>query len=547
MLNKIIFIIFILSGWHDSHAQDLSPYNVAWKGELAHSELYFLYELTQVDGKEYTFSLSYRGEQLTKKTFRVDEAEAFSFSIGEQQKIWGTLSENEASLFLKSGFLVFHQTLKPQNGAFRGKWKLFNVEKLANHNFYLSVVDANKDSYQAYAYLGDNRFSGFWCGDFKRKGKELYFMDAKTGISFRGRLETDSIQLHTFFGDARIAKITLRREEADWEMGFERWKETFTYTKNQTLRELEDEILEGEIVGVNSILVSRDGKTLYEQYFNGFDSASYHDQRSATKSVAGTMMGILNKEDILKSTNQSIYELLPENLVYTKTEEKASISIKSLLTMSSGLDAIDFGSRRNSVASEENYQTSSNWTKTILEAPMINKPFEVAYYGGANPHLLGVAYTNMVTQPYRFMHEKLFKPLGIEEYIIQTDDEDRPYFGGGMHFTTRDMIKYGQMYLEGGGSVLSPDWVAQSFKKYFKLKNVPDRNDYGFLFWHRNYQYKEKTYASIEARGNGGQYIFIIPALELVVAITSNNFRNIQQPEVIMENYLLPFILHAHK
>ena len=103
--------------------------------------------------------------------------------------------------------------------------------------------------------------------------------------------------------------------------------------------------------------------------------------------------------------------------------------------MSSGLDAFDFGLNRRSVASEDSYQSSGNWTQTILNAPMINEPFKVALYGGANPHLLGVAFTNSVSKPYLYMHKMVFEPLGFKHYIVQTDDDGRLYFGGGMHFS----------------------------------------------------------------------------------------------------------------
>lgn len=544
MFRYILIVVFAFLLFHVSSAQDLSKYNGAWKGEFSHSEFYFFYHITPIDASGYTFSLFNKGKQIVQEDFKVNTFGAFSFSINDdKQKIWGTISEKETSIFLQSGFLVFHQSLALKDGKFQGKWKLFNLEHLKNQAFYLSVVNASKDGYEAYAYLGDNRFSGFWCGNFKREKNTLHFTDAKTGVTFIGILEEDVFRLRMWFGKAEIAQLQLQRTVADRKIGFEDWKEAFVYAEDETLKQLELNILNGNIANTNSILVTRKGEVLYEQYFNGFDATSYHDQRSAAKSVGSTLIGILQQEGILKSIEQSIYDFLPPALAYTKTKEKEAISIKSLLTMSSGLDAIDFGINRNSVASEGNYQSSANWTKTVLEAPMINKPFTVAYYGGGNAHLLGVAYANSVTHPYQFMHEQLFRPLGITEYIIQTDDEGRPYFGGGMHFTTRDMIKYGQMYLEGGNLILSQEWVEQSFKKYFKLENVADKNEYGFLFWHRDYQFNGQTHASIEARGNGGQYIFIIPELELVAAITSSNFSNIQQPEMIMENYLLPFVL----
>ena len=73
-----------------------------------------------------------------------------------------------------------------------------------------------------------------------------------------------------------------------------------------------------------------------------------------------------------------------------------------------------------------------------------------------------------------------------------------------------------------------------------------DKNEYGYLWWHKTYTIGGKEIKSIEARGAGGQYIFVIPELESVVVITSGNYRNgnSQQPEKILEEYILPAIIN---
>ncbi|MEZ4949862.1 MAG: hypothetical protein R2784_10805 [Saprospiraceae bacterium] len=119
-----------------------------------------------------------------------------------------------------------------------------------------------------------------------------------------------------------------------------------------------------------------------------------------------------------------------------------------------------------------------------------------------------------------------------------------------MYLTPKDLLKFGELYLNGGtwneNQVLSESWKDESFKKYLILENTVDKNEYGYLWWHKTYQVKNESIESIEARGAGGQYIFIIPSLDIVVAITSGNFRNgkTQQPELILENYILPFLIN---
>ena len=111
------------------------------------------------------------------------------------------------------------------------------------------------------------------------------------------------------------------------------------------------------------------------------------------------------------------------------------------------------------------------------------------------------------------------------------------------------MLKFGQLYVSkgkwNGKKIVSKKWVEKSFKNYLELKNTKDKNGYGYLWWHNTYTINGKEIKSIEARGNGGQYIFVIPALKTVCVITAGNYRSTktQQPECILENYILPSLL----
>ena len=114
------------------------------------------------------------------------------------------------------------------------------------------------------------------------------------------------------------------------------------------------------------------------------------------------------------------------------------------------------------------------------------------------------------------------------------------------------MLKIGQMYLDrgqwSGRRVLSSSWIEASFGRYHRLEPL-DRNgnDYGYLWWHERYEVNGRTINSVEARGNGGQYIFIVPELEAVAVITSGNYQGgltmTRQPQRIFEGHILPALL----
>jgi CubicO group peptidase (beta-lactamase class C family) len=113
----------------------------------------------------------------------------------------------------------------------------------------------------------------------------------------------------------------------------------------------------------------------------------------------------------------------------------------------------------------------------------------------------------------------------------------------------RDLLKFGLLYADGGKwqnrQIINKSWVDASFKKYLVLENHNEKNEYGFLWWHYHYNVNGQTINTIEARGAGGQYIFIVPQYQMVVVITSGNFRNrrVWQPEKIMENYILKAVM----
>lgn len=298
-----------------------------------------------------------------------------------------------------------------------------------------------------------------------------------------------------------------------------------------------------KLVNTHSVLITTQEKLVFETYFDGFNANMPYDLRSASKSISSAMIGIAIDDKIIEDVNQNRYDFLPKAYQYTKDALKFKIRIKGLLTINSGLDV-------NNLASENFYQNSNSWLKTVLEAPMVKNLGTYADCGSENPFLLGVYLNERLEKPLEiYMDEKLFAPLGITNYINQTDAmEIAPYFGGGLLLTPRDMLKFGQRYLNKGNwkgkQFISEKWVEESFKKHVQLQDR-NKNEYGYLWWHGTYIVNGKEIATIEARGAGGQFIFVIPELESVVVITSGNFRNGKgnQSRKILKEYILPAIV----
>ena len=320
---------------------------------------------------------------------------------------------------------------------------------------------------------------------------------------------------------------------------------------NLELKEMEKLIAKDSFPNTHSVLISRKGELIYENYFDGYNSNIPHQMKSASKSISSAIVGIAKDKSLFINVEQSIFDFLPKKYQTYKDSLKSKINLESLLTMSSGIDAVDYGINANaeSPAVEDNFQMTKDWTETILNSKMINRPNTKANYGSANPYLLGVAIDSIVSESLAlFMDKNLFQPLKISNYVIQSDLKGKPYFGGGMYLTPKDMLKFGELYLGKGKweskRILSKKWIKNSFKNYRNLENVQEKNGYGYLWWHNTYETKRKRIKSIEARGNGGQYIFVLPSLKTVVVITAGNYRNgkTQQPEMVFEKYILPYL-----
>ena len=547
MKFHFILILAILS--FSSYGQDMKEYTGNWQGELPNKNVFNLTVSIQKKTNENSQFVISNEHEIINKQFTFENK--IQLSLNDNLTFSGIVNNEQSEIngFIKSGMLFYHIKLKKEGNEFIGKWNILMIDNLKSQSLYLSVENGSKDDYQAYPIWGDDRFTGTWCDNFQKQNELISFTDFKTGLQFKGKLSEGEIHLGIYLGTNMFTQVVLKKSTTDWIIGGFK-------SKNKTsilqLTQMEKFILNDSLPNTHSVLISKKGKIVYENYFDGYNENIPHDMRSASKSISSAVAGIAKDKSLFNNVEQSIFDFLPKKYQSHKDSLKTEIDIQSLLTMSSGIDAIDYGINANpkSSATEQNYQRTPDWIEAILTAPMIHKPNTKANYGSANPALLGVAMDSVVSGALElFIDKYLFQKLGISNYIIQTDLRDKPYFGGGMYLTPKDMLKFGELYLNKGKwndkQVLSKKWIKKSFTNYLNLENTADKNGYGYLWWHHTYIINGKEVKSIEARGAGGQYIFIILKLKVVAVITSGNYRNrkSQQPEKILNNYILPLLM----
>lgn len=560
-LMKIFLAVFIFLSSLISYGQGMKDYEGGWLGTIEDSTFVFDVVLRHDNSTGYNLEVKNKYSSV-KRAFNFINGIA-EVSLGDGVSFTGYKNENKIEGFITAGIMKHHITLAKNNEYYTAQWHLFTIKNLQKE-FFLSIEDAEGSSFNAYSISGDLRVPNFMNFDFKKSNDTIFFKDFRTGLKYSVKLNPDKFILNFVLFDKKIAAIEMHRITDKWKPK----EEKFLYTEKsddglqsttykqagmneEILKIMDDSAAAGNFYKTHSILIARNGKIVFEKYYGGYDAVSPHDMRSASKTISSAVTGIAINRGFIKNRNEYLYNLLaPKYKKYFQNDSlKKLIKLKHLMTMSSGLDAIDFEFAAESKASEDNYQNTDDWAKTVLEAPMINSPGTHALYGSANPFLLGLALTNSVNEPLElFMHRNLFEKLGIDSYLIQDDIEGNVYFAGGMYMTSRDMLKFGLLYLDSGKwngeQVIPENWVRESFGKYLKLENTDDKNDYGYFWWHNNYKKEGEIIESIEARGAGGQYIILIPKYNLAAVITSGNFRNgkYRQPEKIMQEYILPAV-----
>lgn len=315
------------------------------------------------------------------------------------------------------------------------------------------------------------------------------------------------------------------------------------------VRDLNRKIAENLYKEITSIVVIKDGKLLIEEYFNGAGRETLHNTRSVGKSFTSTMMGIAIGDGHIKSEDQTLKDFYDLHKFSNYSPKKDTVTLKSLLTMSSGFDGNDDDEK--SPGNEENMYPTADWLKFALDLPMDDKK-EVGKtwnYFTAGMIVLGDIINRSVPEGLdKYSDRKLFAPLGISKHEWEYTPQKVPNTAGGLRLSSLDLAKYGQMYKNGGRwngkQVVPRGWVDKTFTKHLPLPY--GGGAYGYLFWNTTFNVGGKTHEAFFATGNGGNKIFIFKDQPLVVVITATAYGKPYmhvQATRIMERFILPAVL----
>jgi CubicO group peptidase (beta-lactamase class C family) len=280
------------------------------------------------------------------------------------------------------------------------------------------------------------------------------------------------------------------------------------------------EAIEARGIRLHSLLIVRGSRLVLEVYYAPHGPQHRHAVASLTKSVVGTLVGIAIDQGKIQSVDQKLVDFFPGQSIRNLDQQKQSITLQHLLSMTSGLDCRDQSTPAMKMFAAD------DWVSYLLDLPVRAKPGTKWAYCSGSAHLLSAVLQSATGMDARtYANEHLFTPLGIPEVTEQDWTGDpRGISNGiaGLHLTPRELAKYGSLYLHDGQwqgkQVVSAAWIEDSTRQQAYI----GEDDYtGGL--ERHFGYMWSVFPALGYYGYlglAGQEMFVVPDKDMVIVFT---------------------------
>lgn len=352
------------------------------------------------------------------------------------------------------------------------------------------------------------------------------------------------------------------------------WKQTGLseagFADNLAAR-LDKAIADKRIWNVHAVIVLRSGRPVLERYFDGADDArgtplgvvafkpdTLHDLRSVSKSIVALLYGIALRDGKVPSPEEPLMQSFPEYADLAADSSRRRWTLHHVLTMTMGTDWDELSiPYTNPANSEIAMDRAPDRYRYVLERPIVLGPgMRWTYCGGATALLGRIIAKGTGKSLHTYAREVLFDPLGMAPTDWYTGRDGELIAASGIRMLPRDLARIGLLMLNRGvwegRAVVPADWIARCTTA---VVPVDEMREYGYHWYLARFGFETASdgphwkRARLEpvtsALGNGGQRLYVMPGLDLVVVTTSGNYDTPDQwvpPTRIMREVVLPAI-----
>jgi len=303
-------------------------------------------------------------------------------------------------------------------------------------------------------------------------------------------------------------------------------------------------IAEKRAWNLHGVVVARNGRLVLERYFEGedeargrrlgkvsFTAATPHDMRSVSKSVVSLLYGIALEQRKVPPPEAPLLASFPEHADLAGEAGRERLTIHHALTMTLGTEWDEISiPYTNPANSEIAMDRVADRYRYILERRVIEEPGRRWIYSGGATALLARIIADGVGKPlHDFAREALFDPLGLGPTAWDADAKDEAVAASGLRMAPRDLARIGVM-LAGGGMagdrrVVPAQWIARSTEPVVAV----DFWRFGYHWYVGDVAFGPRLDRCWGAFGNGGQRLWVLPSLQVAVAITAGNYNTTDQ------------------
>ncbi|HEY5739070.1 MAG TPA: serine hydrolase [Gammaproteobacteria bacterium] len=299
------------------------------------------------------------------------------------------------------------------------------------------------------------------------------------------------------------------------------------------LQQAVDGIAAGDYGRIDALLVLRNDFIVLERYFSPlYRGPDYrYPVRSVTKSITSALVGIARGQGKLPALQTGLRELFPQySSIANLDTRKRAVTFEHLLSMTAGFawDELSPGAMSDSAM-----VSSPDWIKHVLDLPMHDLPGErLVYNSGCSMLLSDILLRGTGMAVDEFAARYLFEPIGIDNWRWSLGKNNVINTAYGLSMTRRDMARFGTLYLNRGNwrgrQVVPEDWVGLSTAT--RVLGSGENYPYAYAYQWWRLQDGEPTAAMLAtndlytALGMGGQFITVIPHLDMVVVSTAENY-----------------------